>query len=125
MNNEKLQSALDEQANNITPADEKKIKLKFPEKHRKLSDSHPFIRKMLHKLKVFYRMVFDRSYHFSQKNRYIVLGALLYFIIPFDLLSDFIPVFGYIDDAMIVKLAWKSVQEEVDKYNDYLSSLTM
>ena len=45
-------------------------------------------------------------------------------MIPFDLLSDFVPVLGYIDDAMIVKIAWKSVKEEIDKYHEFLKTLS-
>lgn len=124
MNNEKLQSVLDEKAGSVSVKDEKRIQLRFPDKHRKISESHPFLRKMLHKLKTFYRMVFDKRYHFSIKNRYIMLGALIYFLIPLDLLSDFIPVLGYIDDAMIVKLAWNSVQEEIEKYHNFLTTIS-
>jgi len=122
MSTSKLQSTLDNHSQNLTPEDEKRIRLKFPQKHRRLRQSQPFIRKMLHQLKLFYQMVFDRRFHFTGKNRYIMLGALLYFMIPFDLLSDFIPVLGYIDDAMIVKLAWKSAKQEIDNYHKFLET---
>ena len=120
MEKEILQNALNEKAENITAEDEKRIEKKFHKKHRSLKNSNPFIKKMLRQLILFYQMVFDRNYHFAIKSRYIMLGAMLYFIIPIDLLSDFIPVLGYVDDAVIVKMAWNTVHDEIEKYREFL-----
>jgi uncharacterized membrane protein YkvA (DUF1232 family) len=41
----------------------------------------------------------------NSKYRWIVIvGSLLYFISPIDLLPDFIPVIGQIDDAIVITL---------------------
>ena len=120
MENETLQNALNEKVENITAEDEKRIEKKFHRKHRGLKNSSPLIKKMFRQLMLFYQMVFDSNYHFAAKSRYIMLGALLYFIIPIDLLSDFIPVLGYVDDAVIVKMAWNTVHDEIEKYREFL-----
>ena len=41
----------------------------------------------------------------NSKYRWIVIvGSLLYFISPIDLLPDFIPVIGQLDDAIVITL---------------------
>ena len=41
----------------------------------------------------------------NSKYRWIVIvGSLLYFISPLDLLPDFIPVIGQLDDAIVITL---------------------
>ncbi len=60
----------------------------------------------------------------TPKSAKILLGlAIGYFFLPFDLIPDFIPVIGHIDDAMIIpslilmalKLIPKELQEECRK----------
>lgn len=45
----------------------------------------------------------------------IVVG-LLYLISPFDVIFDFIPFVGYIDDAFILTLALKIIGQDLEKY---------
>lgn len=43
-------------------------------------------------------------------------GALLYVISPIDLIPDFIPFVGYIDDAAVIAFCINRISAEVDKY---------
>jgi len=43
-------------------------------------------------------------------------GALLYVLSPFDLILDFIPGIGFIDDAIVIGLAIKLAQPDLEKY---------
>ena len=45
--------------------------------------------------------------------RYVLLGALVYFIMPIDTIPDFIAGFGYGDDAAVLALAISSVQSHI------------
>ena len=45
-----------------------------------------------------------------------ILGALLYFMSPIDLVPDIIPGLGYLDDAAVVALCWKWVSADVQAY---------
>jgi uncharacterized membrane protein YkvA (DUF1232 family) len=45
-----------------------------------------------------------------------LVGGLLYLILPFDVLSDLIPVLGWVDDAAVVAVILKTEQREVDEY---------
>ena len=46
-----------------------------------------------------------------------ILGALLYFVSPIDLVPDGIPLLGYMDDAAVVALCWKWVSGDVQAYD--------
>ncbi|MCG8554243.1 MAG: DUF1232 domain-containing protein [Proteobacteria bacterium] len=43
-------------------------------------------------------------------------GALLYFLAPIDLMPDFFPGVGYVDDALVVALAINALQEDLRAY---------
>jgi uncharacterized membrane protein YkvA (DUF1232 family) len=49
----------------------------------------------------------------SMKNKLIIMGALGYFILPTDLVADFIPVFGFSDDAAFLSFALMSVSHAI------------
>jgi uncharacterized membrane protein YkvA (DUF1232 family) len=48
------------------------------------------------------------------------LTAALYFINPFDLIPDFIPVIGYLDDAAILSFVLRAIRKDVRKYEAWL-----
>ena len=43
-------------------------------------------------------------------------AALIYFVDPFDLIPDFIPVIGYLDDATVVAFVVESIRKDLDKF---------
>jgi len=49
----------------------------------------------------------------SLKNKLIIMGALGYFILPTDLISDFIPVLGFTDDAAFLSFAVMSISDSI------------
>ena len=46
----------------------------------------------------------------------IVIAAIIYFVSPFDVIPDWLPVLGHIDDAFVVSLALKSVRADLDTF---------
>lgn len=42
--------------------------------------------------------------------------ALLYFVSPIDIIPDFIPVAGYLDDAIVIGLVLKQVRADLEVY---------
>ena len=46
----------------------------------------------------------------------IIIAAIIYFVSPFDVIPDWIPVLGHIDDAFVVALALKSVRTDLDTF---------
>lgn len=49
----------------------------------------------------------------SLRYKLYIMGALGYLILPTDLLPDFIPFFGYADDAAAIIAAYKLVSDSV------------
>jgi uncharacterized membrane protein YkvA (DUF1232 family) len=52
----------------------------------------------------------------AAQNLHIVVAALIYFVSPFDVIPDAVPIFGHIDDAVVVRLATKSVGLDLDTF---------
>ncbi len=51
-----------------------------------------------------------------------IVFALLYVISPIDLIPDFIPVIGYLDDAAVVSVCLKLVEQELHTYKAWKES---
>jgi uncharacterized membrane protein YkvA (DUF1232 family) len=52
----------------------------------------------------------------SEANLLIIIAAILYFVSPFDVIPDYVPILGHIDDAFVVSLALKSVRMDLDTF---------
>lgn len=74
---------------------------------------------LLHNLRLLIRMLRDRSFDLTWGTRGVILGALLYFIIPTDATPDFIPFVGYLDDTAIVAAVIKRLSREIDRYKEH------
>jgi len=49
----------------------------------------------------------------SREDKALIYGALAYFIVPFDLIPDFIPIVGYSDDLTALYYALRAVWANV------------
>ena len=45
-----------------------------------------------------------------------IAGTLLYVFLPVDVIPDFIPFIGYLDDATMLGLCLRMVKSDLDKY---------
>jgi len=48
-----------------------------------------------------------------------IFASIIYLMIPMDLLPDFIPPIGYIDDALIIGLVTNEEKQELQKYRNW------
>lgn len=48
-----------------------------------------------------------------------ITAAVLYFMNPFDVVPDMLPVFGFGDDAMLFAALFKSIQTDLEKYGEW------
>jgi uncharacterized membrane protein YkvA (DUF1232 family) len=80
------------------------------------------ISSLTEKVKLFILMI--RSYVKGEyrevpfKSILLIFAGLIYFINPFDLIGDFIPGIGYIDDIGLILWILKSVEEDVNRFKE-------
>lgn len=55
----------------------------------------------------------------SLKSIVILIGAILYFLNPFDAIPDAIPVVGYVDDVGVVAWVLKTLKNEIEKFREW------
>ena len=51
-----------------------------------------------------------------------IIGAIVYFVNPFDVIPDFIPGLGYVDDAAVLAWVMNSVRKDVQHFRDWEQS---
>ena len=86
---------------------ERELQRNFWRKLKELAASLPFAEDLL----AAYYCAFDRQTPLHVKA--VLLGAIAYFILPTDLIPDYIPVIGYMDDAAVLAGAIKVVNSHI------------
>jgi len=82
--------------------------------------SSSFLRKELAKIKLLLKMIND---YWNGNYKEIPLGtilavvvALIYILNPIDLIPDFLPVIGQMDDLAMLLFVWDKISEDVKTY---------
>ncbi len=89
---------------------------------RKIEKTSGVLKGLLQDVKDLYSLFKDGirgRYKMHPVNLGIIGGGLLYFIIPSDLIPDFIPFVGLIDDIAVLTTIINSLQEELAKYRKW------
>ncbi len=83
--------------------------------------------KFLDDVKILFSMIKDatqKKYQLDTKTYVIIAGALTYLVIPTDLIPDFIPGIGFVDDAFVITYTLTTIKDELDKYKKFLNDKT-
>lgn len=96
-------AAWDEPGHNEGAGDESRVRSDFWCKARRVASRLPFAEDLL----AAYFCAFDRATPTHVKAA--LVGALAYFVLPFDGIPDVLPFLGYTDDAAILATAIKLV----------------
>jgi uncharacterized membrane protein YkvA (DUF1232 family) len=88
-------------------ADEQTVRKGFWPKVARVAAKLPFAEDLL----AAYYCAFDRNT--PQQVRFILLGALAYFVMPIDVVPDLLPLFGFADDAAVLAAALKAVSDAI------------
>jgi uncharacterized membrane protein YkvA (DUF1232 family) len=86
---------------------EQELQRNFWRKLKGLAAGLPFAEDLL----AAYYCAFDRQTPLHVKA--VLLGAIAYFILPMDLIPDYLPVIGYTDDAAVLAAAVKLVTSHI------------
>lgn len=71
-----------------------------------------------------YRMVMDKEYSIDGKTKLAIAGALAYVILPIDIIPDFLPIVGWLDDAFVLSFTMASLAEEIERYKAFKGEIS-
>jgi uncharacterized membrane protein YkvA (DUF1232 family) len=83
---------------------------------RKIHKNKKSIFKIISHLKALKRYMMDKDVKWYRKS--VVIAALVYFVMPLDVMPDFAPLLGYLDDIGVVAWTIKFLGNEVTSYYD-------
>jgi uncharacterized membrane protein YkvA (DUF1232 family) len=113
---------LKKRAEKVTDEDIEKVLRKREEIERKFS-AHGTLGCFISDIKLLFALIQD---YFKGQYREVpfwsiaaIVAALLYVLSPFDLIPDFIPIIGYLDDAAVVAFCLKMVEQDLLKYKEW------
>ena len=116
---EQARDALNNMTNNISKEDIAKVINKQREIEEKFKGNGP-LGKFIKDLKLLFAIIQD---YISGEYREIpwlsiaaIAAALLYVLSPIDLIPDFIPIIGYVDDSLVMALCLSMVESDLEQY---------
>ena len=109
-------------AKRIKKEDIEKVTRKADEIEKKVRESGP-LRRYIDDVKLLLSLVKDYWSGNYKEIPYWAIGAtvfaLLYVLSPIDLIPDFIPVVGLVDDAAVVALCLYMIEQELHDYSEW------
>lgn len=88
----------------------------------KINKAYPALKKTLENVRELYALFKDSvkgDYSLHAANVAMIGGGLLYFILPVDLIPDFIPLVGYLDDLAVLTTIMNSLKGEINAYRNW------
>lgn len=83
---------------------------------RKLKETIPTFNKML-------RSYINGDYKkLPWKSLLLIAAGLVYFVSPIDVIPDFIPVAGYLDDMTVILWIVNAIREDVENFQEWEST---
>lgn len=83
---------------------------------KRVSDFFEKVRTMLRMLRAY---ISGEYREIPWKSLLMIVGSLLYFMMPLDLIPDFIPITGLADDISIILLVFTSINEDIQAFLEY------
>lgn len=103
--------------------DERRVFALLEEAQRKADRYQQQLDKALEGLQAFLRLIgaWLRGRYRVVPWRTVVLciAAVIYFVNPFDLIPDFLPMLGFLDDAGVVAFVLQSIRRDIDDFLEW------
>jgi uncharacterized membrane protein YkvA (DUF1232 family) len=77
------------------------------------AETWPYLMAMIRLIRAFHQLEYR---DIPAQNLQVIVAAIIYFVSPFDVIPDSVPILGNIDDAFVVRLAMKSVGADLDAF---------
>jgi len=94
---------------------------------KKVENASPVLKQILENLKNLYGLFVDSvkgNYHLHPAITGIIGGGLLYFVIPLDVIPDYLPIVGLLDDYVVLSTIINSLQEELAAYRSWKNAIS-
>jgi uncharacterized membrane protein YkvA (DUF1232 family) len=78
-----------------------------------------FVSRRIPQLESMLRMLQDEEWKLPTEERERLLATFVYFGDPEDILPDYIPVVGYLDDVIMIELVVRELRHVRDAYEDF------
>jgi uncharacterized membrane protein YkvA (DUF1232 family) len=78
-----------------------------------------YVNERIERLRAMVEMLEDKEWRMSAAEQERILAALVYFCDPEDLIPDDIPGLGFLDDAIMIELAFLEFRHEIEAYQDF------
>ena len=88
----------------------------------KLKKAYPSFKTVFENVRELYALFKDSvkgDYKLHSANVAIIGGGLLYFIVPTDLIPDFLPFIGYLDDLAVLTTIMATLKGEIEDYRNW------
>lgn len=80
-----------------------------------------FVARRIPEIETFLQMLTDEEWQLPDADRERLLAMFIYFADPEDILSDDIPVIGYLDDVIVIELIMQELFHVREAYEDFQS----
>jgi len=121
---EKVRKILKEELNSNKKVDEEKIQSILENENRIIDKAKKSKdQKFFEGVKILIAILKDwwnGKFHLSKRHIFLIIIALLYVLNPLDIVPDYLPFVGYIDDAMVVGLILKWLHDIIEKYKNWV-----
>lgn len=104
---EKIESLASKLANDFDKDEAKD----FSQKHKDKKWYDDFV--------LLYNLITDPDFKIPQSAYWKIAGALAYVIFPVDVLPDFIPMIGWLDDIFLLGLVISSLNDLIEEYKKF------
>ncbi len=107
ISNEQKSKTLDLRDSLAKDFDEEEAK-EFASSHKNMNWYNDFM--------TLYQMITSSNYIMTNKTKLIIAGTLAYVVLPIDVIPDFIPIAGWLDDTFVLGLAIKTLKDEIENF---------
>jgi len=112
----RVEQALDKLAEKSTPEGVDKVDRQFAAKLERLEEDKDASEEMCERLRVLWAMLKADGNAVPWKSKALIMAALSYFVSPFDVVPDVLGKPGYYDDALVVRIVYGRLGDEVKPF---------
>ena len=105
------------------------IALKANQALEKVKSLDPQLKDLIEKVILFTEIVqnyVNGSYrNVETKTLIFIIAAILYFLNPFDIIPDVLPLIGFTDDAAVLLFVFSKLNKEIEKYETWKTTVEL